>query len=314
MKMWVPCHFSSCFVTSSTPRAGRCESLYDIAKYYVQNCICMLTRPLTQRLYRGLGSALGGAGLSWALYFAWNDWFKRSVIASKIRKGLKGKLSGVEEMMCAAVAGILTTLVVNPIWVINTRLKLAAERRKRLDGRLNGALGAGTEAASPPAAGAPVGKEVKAVKEKNTVAAIVALVKREGILGWLSGIIPALILLINPAIQLAVYGWLRKWVARQRGAPPRASDAFIMGAISKFFAVILTFPAQTIKLRMQAGLTGPEGSIWREIVCARTLADRRRLIQCVLLPSPDPPSTPKPTRHPPRPTRAHMRITDDKGM
>ncbi len=29
-------------------------------------------------------------------------------------------------------------------------------------------------------------------------------IRREGLLGWLSGIIPALILLINPAIQLSV--------------------------------------------------------------------------------------------------------------
>jgi hypothetical protein len=230
---------------------------------------------LTQRLYRGLSSALGGAGLSWALYFAWNDWFKRSFVASKVRKGLKGKLSGVEEMMCAAVAGVLTTLVVNPIWVINTRLKLAAEKRKN---KLNGSPGAPGAAVSHPAA-ASEGKEVKAVREKNTLAAIVALVQREGILGWLSGIIPALILLINPAIQLAVYGRLRKWVARKRGSAPHASDAFLMGAISKFFAVILTFPAQTIKLRMQAGLKGPEGSIWREILGARTLDERLRLVR-----------------------------------
>ena len=137
------------------------------------------------------------------------------------------------------------------------------------------------------------------------MAAIVALVRREGLLGWLSGIIPALILLINPAIQLAVYGWLRKWVQRKRGAAPRATDAFVMGAVSKFFgnpyhfithhityhfllityhvspsaAVILTFPAQTIKLRMQAGLTGPEGSIWRAILAANTVRERLRLIR-----------------------------------
>jgi len=242
-------------------------------------CALAHTVALNQRLYRGLGSALGGAGLSWALYFAWNDWFKRSMVASKVRKGLKGKLSALEEMLCAAVAGILTTLVVNPIWVINTRLKLAAEKRQKL----TGAPQAGVEAAAQPAA--REGKEVKAVKEKNTVAAIVALVRREGLLGWLSGIIPALILLINPAIQLAVYGWLRKWVQRKRGAAPRATDAFVMGAVSKFFAVILTFPAQTIKLRMQAGLTGPEGSIWRAILAANTLQERLRLIRygCVCI-------------------------------
>jgi len=43
--------------------------------------------------------------------------------------------------------------------------------------------------------------------------------------------------------------------------------------------VIATFPAQTVKLRMQAGLTGPEASIWREIVEATSLDKRLRKIQ-----------------------------------
>lgn len=34
------------------------------------------------------------------------------------------------QMLAAAMAGILTTLVVNPIWVINTRIKLAAQKRR----------------------------------------------------------------------------------------------------------------------------------------------------------------------------------------
>jgi hypothetical protein len=164
-----------------------------------------------RRLYRGLGSALGGAGLSWALYFAWNDWFKRQLLLRKSRSGgARGKLSALEEMCCAAVAGILTTLVVNPIWVINTRLKLAAQRREKKSqatltppreghgaaGQAAGANGGGGQGDRE-----RVGRDsgegsfpergmVKEVKESNTIAAVVALVRKEGLLGWLSVSLP----------------------------------------------------------------------------------------------------------------------------
>ena len=224
-----------------------------------------------QRLYRGLGSALGGAGLSWALYFAWNDWFKRRMRTAKQTL----KLTAMEEMLCAAAAGILTTLVVNPIWVINTRLKLAAQKRRKIS-----AAAVDTTAAEE-APSTQQGRVIE-VKEKNTMSAVIALVRKEGLLGWLSGIVPALILLINPAIQLAIYGWLRKWIQRRRGKAPHATDAFVMGAVSKFFAVIATFPAQTIKLRMQAGLRSQAGhSVWQEILAAETMSQRLSVIQAL---------------------------------
>jgi hypothetical protein len=63
------------------------------------------------------------------------------------------------------------------------------------------------------------------------------------------------VLLVNPAIQLLVYARLREAVLRAtRGRPPGPGQAALIGALSKFVAVLVTFPAQTMKLRMQAGI------------------------------------------------------------
>lgn len=43
-------------------------------------------------------------------------------------------------------------------------------------------------------------------------------------------------------------------ILRKMKRAPLAWEAAVMGAMAKFFAVLLTYPAQTVKLRAQAGL------------------------------------------------------------
>jgi len=252
-----------------------------------------------QRLYRGMPSAISGTGLSWALYFGWHEAFKRWMLSARRRKlGPDASLGAAHQMLAAAMAGILTTLVVNPIWVINTRIKLAAQKRRDIASADTHAKGEGNVGASSrvgghdtstgknkpiitipssPTSTAPdspqVEGAVRAVKKAGTIAQVLELVKREGIMGWLSGIVPALILLINPAIQLLTYARLRKMVLQAKGGkPPSAGEAALIGAMSKFLAVLFTFPAQTVKLRMQAGLKigKSETGLMERIAAAKT--------------------------------------------
>ncbi|EKX36984.1 hypothetical protein GUITHDRAFT_116850 [Guillardia theta CCMP2712] len=226
-----------------------------------------------QRLYKGLPSALSGSGLSWALYFAWNELFKRWLKSLKHKKNpsqslVTIKLTAIEEMLSATVAGILTTVIVNPIWVINTRLKIAAKKafgkKENSNGKHLQSNGTSNGSSHHLANGSSNGTKEKGgteVTKMPTATSLTELIRNEGILGWLSGIVPAVVLLINPGIQLAIYGWFRKMIQKARGGKgPKPLEAFVMGAVSKFFAVLLTFPAQTIKLRMQAGLKGEQAS------------------------------------------------------
>lgn len=210
-----------------------------------------------KRLYRGLTSAIVGSGLSWALYFGWHEGFKRWILS--LRKGQK-RLSASDEMLAAAMAGVLTTLIVNPIWVINTRMKVAAKKRlaAKTDVVVPGAAVAhggqnGTAAASAAAAAAADGgisngygngvaggrglSEAEAAEDRASAKTtnFMELIRKEGLMGWLTGIVPSLLLLINPAIQLLVYARLRRIVQKRFGRAPGASEAAVMGAVCPGF-------------------------------------------------------------------------------
>ena len=95
----------------------------------------------------------GSDALVWLTWLQWNELFKRWLKSLKHKKNPSQslttiKLTAIEEMLSATVAGILTTVIVNPIWVrkpwrcdgdwwdesaqhvqvINTRLKIAAKK------------------------------------------------------------------------------------------------------------------------------------------------------------------------------------------
>lgn len=187
-----------------------------------------------QRLYRGLPSAIVGSGLSWALYFGWHEGFKRWILSLKGQK----RMAASDEMLAAAMAGILTTLIVNPIWVINTRMKVAAKKRaaaKAGGGDPNGnghvAPNAGGEAGGNGHASA-AGNSEEEVSTRAKTTSFTELIRKEGLMGWLTGIVPSLLLLINPAIQLLVYARLRRLLQKRMGRGPGPTEAALMGAVS----------------------------------------------------------------------------------
>jgi hypothetical protein len=216
-----------------------------------------------KRLYRGLTSAIVGSGLSWALYFGWHEGFKRWILS--LRKGRK-RLTAADEMLAAAMAGVLTTLIVNPIWVINTRMKVAAKKRLAaktdvvvpgaavvVAGGQNGAaVNGGVSNGNGHTNGVGVGKGASEAADGDSGSGkttnFMELIRKEGLMGWLTGIVPSLLLLINPAIQLLVYARLRRMVQKRFGRAPGASEAAVMGAVSLGFGVWFS------------GF-GPEGSI-----------------------------------------------------
>ena len=199
-----------------------------------------------KRLYRGLTSALVGSGLSWALYFGWHEGFKRWILS--LRKGQK-RLSAADEMLAAAMAGVLTTLIVNPIWVINTRMKVAAKKRlaAKTDvvvpgaavvaggqngASINGGVSNGNGHTNGVGGGKGASEAADGDRGSGKTTNFVELIRKEGLMGWLTGIVPSLLLLINPAIQLLVYARLRRMVQKRFGRAPGASEAAVMGAVS----------------------------------------------------------------------------------
>ena len=77
---------------------------------------------------------------------------------------------------------------------------------------------------------------------------------------FFSGLIPALVLVSNPAIQFVCYEQCTRLLLRVRSRAAgkavtvlSADDYFVLGALAKAVATVVTYPLLTVKSRMQGG-------------------------------------------------------------
>ncbi|KAJ5134099.1 hypothetical protein N7448_000880 [Penicillium atrosanguineum] len=189
-------------------------------------------------LYSGLESALFGISVTNFVYYYWYEWTRSTFEKAAIQAGRASKkLTTVESMIAGAIAGSATVLITNPIWVINTRM---TARRSESE-----------EQALP---GAP--KKAKA----STINTLMDLLRQEGPKALFAGVLPALILVINPILQYTIFEQLKNVVERRRRMTPK--DAFYLGALGKIMATSITYPYITIKSRMHvASKDGPKESL-----------------------------------------------------
>lgn len=144
------------------------------------------------------------------------------------------KLTTVESMLAGALAGSATVLMTNPIWVVNTRMTT----RK-------------SEASEDALPGAPAPS-----KAPSTLATLFALIRDEGPARLFAGVMPALVLVINPILQYTVFEQMKQFLEKKRRVTPK--DAFYLGALGKLLATSITYPYITVKSRMHvAGRDGP---------------------------------------------------------
>lgn len=132
-------------------------------------------------------------------------------------------------MLAGLIAGSATVILTNPIWVVNTRETAKKDVVEHKDVDLK---------EFPPAEAA---KEV-ASRATGFLKLLVDIVKTEGIGALWSGVIPALVLVINPIIQYTVFEQLKNVVERRRRSRLTPNDAFLLGALGKLLATGVTYP------------------------------------------------------------------------
>ncbi|KAL2817223.1 mitochondrial carrier domain-containing protein [Aspergillus cavernicola] len=188
-------------------------------------------------LYSGLESALFGISVTNFVYYYWYEWTRSAFERASEKAGRSKKLSTAESMIAGAIAGSATVLLTNPIWVINTRM---TARRSESD-----------EQSLP---GAP--KKQRA----STFGTLMELLQKEGPTALFAGVLPALVLVINPILQYTIFEQLKNMVERRRRMTPK--DAFYLGALGKILATSITYPYITVKSRMHvASKEGPKESL-----------------------------------------------------
>ncbi len=214
-------------------------------------------------LYRGLSPNVAGNSASWGLYFLFYTMIKERMSANDTTPdpttGAPRKLSAGQHLLAASESGAITALITNPIWVVKTRMFTTPQ---------SSAAAAATTAASgqaPP--------EVY----RGLWHGLISTYRTEGIRGLYKGAGLALFGVSNGAIQFMAYEELKKWrtsVAARRISDSNASDTnastasrsaavdtsmiklanteyVIMSGVSKVAAILLTYPYQVVRSRIQ---------------------------------------------------------------
>lgn len=106
-------------------------------------------------------------------------------------------------------------------------------------------------------------------KKASTLATLYSLCKDEGMFALFAGVLPALVLVINPILQYTIFEQLRDWLERRRkargmGAGLNAWHVFLLGAIGKLAATSITYPYITVKSRMHVAKKGDGGTGGKE--------------------------------------------------
>ncbi|GAA5923291.1 hypothetical protein JCM21900_001501 [Sporobolomyces salmonicolor] len=193
-------------------------------------------------LYDGLSSSLLGIAVTNGIYYLFFE--EARAIVLKSRQSGKATISTFESILVSAFAGAATSIMSNPIWVVNTRQTVRTT--------------VATESSLPMS----TSKEI-VEKRLSIWQTILHILRTDGPAAFFHGLGPALILVSNPILQFTLFEQLKNFILRRRAlrltkahasAPPLTDlDFFLLGAVTKLFATGITYPYLTVKARMQAG-------------------------------------------------------------
>lgn len=188
-------------------------------------------------LFRGFGATmLNTFSMQYAYFFFYSfvrgAYIKR--LTSKLPPGSKlPPLSTAAELILGAVAGALAQIFTIPVAVIATRQQVG--RIEKEDNH------------SPPKA---------SVKDDDSFLTVAReIIEEEGVTGLWLGIKPGLVLTVNPAITYGVFERVKSLVllSRNSGSTKMSPGlSFLVGALSKTLATVVTYPYIMAKVRIQA--------------------------------------------------------------
>jgi solute carrier family 25 folate transporter 32 len=169
-------------------------------------------------LYRGLTPNLVGNASSWALFFFFKSRVERGLTAFRGRNGPTPS----DYFLSPAVAGIITTVLTNPIWVIKTRM-LSSDKA--------------AEGAYP-----------------SMSAGVRHIYRTEGLAGFYRGLGVSLIGVSHGSVQFAVYEPAKRFYSASRpdpSAPIPTEATMLLSSGAKLVAGAVTYPYQVLRSRLQ---------------------------------------------------------------
>jgi solute carrier family 25 folate transporter 32 len=173
-------------------------------------------------LYRGVFATAAGYFPSWAIYFTVYDASKKYYKKNHVDIG-----SWWGNMFSAIQAGISSTVLTNPLWVIRTRIMT-----------------------QPHSISQPHSYYYNSVRD-----AFWQIYKTEGAKTFYKGLGPSLIGVSHVAIQFPLYEKIKEILAAK--SISESYTIFIASSTSKMMASALTYPHEVIRTRLQTQIAGP---------------------------------------------------------
>ena len=170
-------------------------------------------------LYRGLTPNLLGNSAGWALYFLW---YKQTQDLIRSYRGYTHTqpLTGIDYFTAATAAGLFSTVITNPIWVVKTRmLTTSATQSGAYPGMFSG---------------------------------LSSIYRTEGTRGFFHGLSPTLVGVSHGSLYFLAYEKLKLWRRQSKKSKELSNfDTLGTSSLSKVFAGVITYPHQVVRARLQ---------------------------------------------------------------
>lgn len=179
-------------------------------------------------LYQGVSANCVGAGMAWGIYFFVYNYVKNHMQAGD----QKVKLPPTSHVIAAGQAGVLSLLVVNPVFVAKTRLCLQYEESK------------------------DISKDVsKKIKYRGLSDALIKIFQQEGLRGFYKGFVPGVFGVSHGVIQFVTYEEMKSMYNRYNNRTSeqtlKSIEYIAFAAASKMIAASITYPYQVVRSRLQ---------------------------------------------------------------
>lgn len=168
-------------------------------------------------LWKGMGATMAGVVPARAIHFSSYQYGKRML--TELNGGMEGSLL---HLGAAAIAGIITATITNPIWVVKTRMQLQSSSVRNI---------------TPP--------------YRNSLDCAISILKKDGVKGMYRGMTASYIGVSEGIIQWVLYEKTKKRMSEYRGSDLKWIDYLGMAAITKLVAAIACYPHEVVRTRLR---------------------------------------------------------------
>ncbi|KAK6454171.1 mitochondrial FAD carrier protein [Scheffersomyces xylosifermentans] len=166
---------------------------------------------LVRQFYRGITPNLVGNISAWGLYFTLYAEFKSMITTGS---------STINYFSSSTLAGISTSLLTNPLWVLKTRI-LASSRNDS--------------------------KAYKSITD-----GVISILRKEGILSFWRGTIPSMFSVFQGSLQFTFYDNFKNYTQKRYETDQLTTAQYIyISATSKIFSMSIMYPSQVVRSILQ---------------------------------------------------------------